>query len=183
MSTDILTHIPDLLTKPRKFFAENILGKELGLRDLCLLCLLMFPTLTIFHLIESKTISRLQFGVGIIAYTASFLIGTILSFVFRTYFITALLNKLGYKLDYKKVGMVVGVAMLPVIVMLVVQLLIQSNNYNFLVVYIAKIWSLTIIFIGIHSISKVRISKAIVVVVTLLGFEIMFKCAIAGFGI
>jgi hypothetical protein len=180
MLKDTLIKTPLLFIRPKKYFKEVIGGKLYKVKDLVYFGLVLFPILMILHIFESKTLSRYGSGLEIGIYLFAFVLGLVVSLIFRTYFLSMVLNKTGTEVDYRIIGMIVSVAMISNLLMILIPTIIQTSDYNQFIEIIMRVWNLTMILIGIVCIYKINWIKGMILILIMFGFEMMFIYVIGG---
>lgn len=180
MNKDALIKIPILIIRPKKYFDEVIGNKSFTLKDLFHLGSVLFPILTILHIFEAKILNRYNTGLEIGVYLFAFVLGLVISLIFRTYFLSIVLNKSGTEVDYKKIGMIAAISMISNLLMIMISIVLQTSEYNQFIEIIIRIWNLMLILIGVVVIYKIKWTKGAILLLIMFGFEMMFKFVIGG---
>lgn len=168
-----------LLFSPRKFFTDSIKGKMFRTKDLVYLGLITIVLFAILHLTESQ-LSPEKDWPQFLAYLLGFLIGWALLYAFRTYFISSVLKRTGTENDIKQIGMVVGISMIINVFLFLVPLVLKSSTYHQYIEIGVYVWNLVLIIVGMMTLTKVKLVRAIVIVILMFGLETLFKYTISG---
>ncbi|MCP4133767.1 MAG: hypothetical protein GY754_22555 [bacterium] len=106
-----------------------------------LLLVTVFITLiTVLYFFESKINNQYGDWLRVSVSLTGFIIGFSLSFVFRVYLITIILNRMGLEVEFNNIGMVVAFAMITNIFMFLILIFIQTAAFD---TYIGVIFNYT----------------------------------------
>lgn len=180
MNKDVLMKLPQVFLKPRKYFTHSISNNSYEIKDLLLVAGGVFPIIIVLHLLGSNNLPSLNSELEKVFYLLGITLGVSISFAFRTYFLTMVLNRSGANIDYKSIGMVVGIAFIPILLMYLMPILLQTSDYNRYLSYVMNAWNLLLIIIGVVTISGMSWIKAGLITLTMFGFEMVVKMVFAG---
>ena len=162
--------MPLVFVLPRKYFKNVIGNNSFKLKDLIYLGLGGFTILMALHIFESQAVGRYSSGLERSIYLIGFSFGLVISFAFRTYFLTMILMKTGVEVKYPNIGMIVGIAMIADMIMLLIPIILQTSDYNRYIEIVTRIWNLILILIGIVSITDIRWIKGALMILIMFGY-------------
>lgn len=181
MHKEIITSVPDIFIRPRKYFKEVITGKQFTTKEVATFFIALTLFLVTLHAFEYKLTSVHQGTAGVLIYFLSYIAGILLSFMFRTYFLTMILRKTGVEINFTTIGMIVGIAMIPVIAINLIFIVFQAIDYDiYYVKYAAKLWNLFLIFIGLQTAANIKTFRTLFIILIMVGFELIVSLVFDG---
>ena len=180
MTKDVLIKMPLIFVKPRRYFKGVITKNTFTLSDLGYLNLMAFSIVLVYHLFQSQMLESAQNGLEQGVYLVGFTLGWVLSFAFRTYYLSMLLTKTGVAVDYRKIAMVVGMAFSPYLIMMLSTLFVPTAEYNQFINIAMQSWNLLLILIGVVGLTDIGWPKAALFVLSMFGIESLFEYLFSG---
>jgi hypothetical protein len=180
MLKDFFTKIPYLILLPKKFFKETVSGKEFTTQNLIVTGAILIPLITVLHFFESDLLVKYGDTTKRIIYLAGFITGMALSFAFRTYLISLILNRSGFEIKFQQVGMVIGLSMIVYLIMYSIPIILGTHHFNKQIEIVMHVWNLLLIFIGIRTLTRISVYRGIVLIVIMFSIELFIRYAIFG---